>query len=168
MVADIKRVCCYDAAIADIFNSFSPGYVYVRGIASTLGGEIVLPGFTEVGNDAVVGSIADVIDNGTELKIVGGRLVDRPEDVTPYGFVTRVAGFRFGNEMNLMYVRNALSHVEQLGIEGLIPTLLVYDSERVVFLGGVSIALPLDLKERRESLLMTYLIDNVICRSEEI
>lgn len=91
-----------------------------------------------------------------------GTLLDRPLDTIPEGILTRVAPFT--NEVYMMFVRTALQHVEQYAQNNLVPTLLVYDPEKVIFMGGVNLVLPHDLKERQDSLLQAYLLDSVDCR----
>jgi len=169
----IKEVCCYPSALEWIKHDFGDRLpLYVRGIASSRGRAITLPNFTEVGGDAIVKGIEEVVQNGTELVIdEKGALVDRPLDTVDEGIITRVSYFP-GTYM--MMVHQALINLERFAYENLVqeerdllvPTLLVYDPNQVVFMGGVSIALPHDLEARKDSLLKVYLIDSMVCRRE--
>ena len=166
-----RNVCCYDAALDNIARDFRKRLpVYVRGIASTRNEEVTLVNFTEVGNDAVIRNISEVLRNGTELSIADdGSLIDRPDDLIDEGIITRVASLRGHIDTYLMMVKQALRKIEEISFEqgygrNLVPTLLIYDFRMVTFLGGVNIALPQDLKLRQKSLLRAYLLDSVDCQ----
>lgn len=168
----IEEVCCYRAALDRMYQDFARSLpVYVRGIASSRGPPITLPHFTQVSGDVIVRGIEQIVENGTELEMdKTGVLVDRPLETVPEGIVTRVSQFP---GMYMMMVEQALLNLERFALSHLeertrlVPTLLVYDPEQVIFTGGVNIILPHDREARQASLLKAYLLENVLCREKE-
>ncbi|MBI4151797.1 hypothetical protein HY496_02400, partial [Candidatus Woesearchaeota archaeon] len=91
----IIKACCYYGALEKINQELGSKFpVYLRGIASSRDRAIALPNLTEKGNDAIVKTIEEIVENGTELSLDSqGTPLDRPEDGIKEGIVTRVASY---------------------------------------------------------------------------
>ncbi len=169
----IKEICCYDCSLADINQVYSENFpVYLRGIATSRSEGVILPGFSEAGNDVSINSIDHILKEGSELVFDNqGVPVDRPNDYIEQGVVTRVAIYE-GNprSFEMMFVRNAFRNLGRFVLENLnveqqkevIPAILVYDSSKVERIKQVEIALPHDQELRRDSLLGVYLLTEQI------
>ena len=160
----IKEICCCNCTLMDI-NSFYVNQfpVYLRGIATSKKNEIVLPGFSEAGNDVVISCIENILELILDEQ---GKPTDRPDDFNGYGILTRVAIYH-GNprSFEIMFVRNAFRNLGRLvqsmpedKQKDIIPAILVYDSSKVKRVKSVEIALSHNLDLRKESLMRVYLL----------
>jgi hypothetical protein len=97
--------------------------------------------------------------------------LDRPNDYTEQGIITRVAIYN-GNHRSfaMMFVRNAFRNLGRFVLENLdtekqkeiIPAILIYDASKVKRIKQVEIALPHEQKLRKDSLLGIYLLTEQI------
>ncbi len=165
----VRPVCCYGCALEDINAVYNPQFpVYLRGIAISKKEGIVLPGFSEAGNDVAVSSIEHILKEGTELILdEHGKPADRPDDFNNHGINTRAAIYHGNpNSFEMMFVRNAfrnLGRFLQMNIspeerKHVIPAILVYDSLKVERFKPVEISLPHERDLRIESLMRIYLL----------
>ena len=169
MKIKVKEICCYDCTLRDLNTAYTEQFpVYLRGIATSKKEGVVLPGFSEAGNDVVISSIDPILKEWTELILdEEGKPIDRPDDFNNYGINTRVAIYHGDpKSFGMMFVRNAFRNLGRF-VQGtlspeerrdVIPAILVYDSSKVERVKLVEIALPHNLDLRRESLLRIYLL----------
>ena len=164
----VKEVCCYDCTLTDINSVYASQFpVYLRGIATSKKNGVVLPNFSEAGNDVIISGIDHILENATELILdEQGRPIDRPDDFNDYGIITRVAIYH-GNprSFEMMFVRNAFRNLGKLvqsmpedKQKDVIPAILVYDSSKVERVKSVEIVLPHNPDLRKESLMRVYLL----------
>ncbi len=173
----IIKTCCYYSVLNLIKQEFSSRFpVYLRGIAASKGNEIIFPELTEAGNNARIRNINDIVEAGTELELSPeGLLLDRPEDLVDDRIITRVAPYSGINNTYLMFIPTALRNISRRTDEIFTPgersylalTVLVYDGEKVLPLGGVKIGLPQDPVARENALLKAYVLDNLECESSD-
>ena len=170
-MSKIEEVCCYEEAIQRINAEYQLQFpVYLRGIASSRGKDLILRAFTEAGNDAIVKGIENIVEAGTELAFTEeGLPIDRPEDSIKEGIITRVAPYFGVNNTYLLFIPTALRNIQRYAYlnlnqeeqELLALTVLVYDQTKITRMGGVKIALPYDKEERSNSLLKAYVLNTL-------
>jgi hypothetical protein len=168
MADKVKEICCYDCSLTDINRVYANQLpVYLRGITTSREEGVVLPGFSEAGNDVPISSIDHILKEGTELVLTNGVPIDRPNDFIKDGVITRVAIYNGNpNSFEMMFVRNAFRNLDRFVHTNLppelqkavIPAILVYDSSKVKRIKQVEIALPHNPDLRRDSLLGVYLL----------
>ena len=108
----VREICCYNCTLNNLNSEYASQFpLYLRGIATSKKKRVILPRFSEAGNDVVISDIDHILENGTELILnQEGKPTDRLNDFNDYGIFTRVAiyeGDPFSFEM--MFVRNAFS-----------------------------------------------------------